>query len=128
MSSPRLLSCSPIATTKARLGSMSSCSYSDRCAWNHSRLLSSRNPLRNVSSSGRNPLNVVDPTVAIINNPSCRTDVLDYRMDEQGSQKRCCRCGEFKDACEFNFKDRAVDRRHTFCRECQHAWNRAHYE
>ena len=49
-------------------------------------------------------------------------------MDEQGSQKRCCRCGEFKDACEFNFKDRAVDRRHTFCRECQHAWNRAHYE
>ena len=32
-----------------------------------------------------------------------------------------------KPLAEFNFKNRAQDRRHPFCRECQHAWNRDHY-
>jgi hypothetical protein len=43
-------------------------------------------------------------------------------------QQRCCRCQSFKPLAEFNFKNRAQDRRHPFCRECQHAWNRQHYE
>ena len=29
---------------------------------------------------------------------------------------------------EFNFKNRTQDRRHPFCRDCQHAWNRQHYQ
>ncbi len=49
-------------------------------------------------------------------------------MDRRGSQKCCTRCGELKDESEFNFKNRATLRLHTFCRECQHAWNRAHYQ
>lgn len=44
------------------------------------------------------------------------------------SQKICCRCGERKDATDFNFKSRARGLRHTFCRDCQHIWNRKHYE
>jgi hypothetical protein len=42
-------------------------------------------------------------------------------------QKFCCRCGVLKGEGEFNFKNRAIGRRHPFCRECQHAWNREHY-
>jgi hypothetical protein len=49
-------------------------------------------------------------------------------MFEGELQKCCCRCGEAKLASEFNFKNRASDRRHPFCRECQHAWNREHYQ
>jgi hypothetical protein len=33
-----------------------------------------------------------------------------------------------KDESEFNFKFRDIGRRHPFCRECQHAWNREHYK
>ena len=49
-------------------------------------------------------------------------------MHDQGSQKRCCRCREQKDEADFNFKSRVSGRRHPFCRDCQHAWNRGHYE
>jgi hypothetical protein len=49
-------------------------------------------------------------------------------MDQQRSQKSCCRCGELKPLSDFNFKNRDAQLLHTFCRECQHAWNRAHYE
>ena len=49
-------------------------------------------------------------------------------MYEGETQKRCCRCGEYKELAEFNFKNRATGVLHTFCRGCQHAWNRAHYQ
>jgi len=29
---------------------------------------------------------------------------------------------------DFNFKNRARDRRHPYCRACQQAWNRQHYQ
>jgi hypothetical protein len=32
-----------------------------------------------------------------------------------------------KPIADFNFKNRATGRLHPFCRQCQHAWNRAHY-
>ncbi len=48
-------------------------------------------------------------------------------MFEVESQKSCCRCGQLKPEAQFNYKNRAVGRLHPFCRECQHAWNRAHY-
>jgi hypothetical protein len=44
------------------------------------------------------------------------------------SDRNCCRCGKPKPATEFNFKRRAIGQRHPFCRECQHAWNREHYQ
>ena len=49
-------------------------------------------------------------------------------MVGEGSQKRCCRCAEFKDLGEFTFKNIATGLRHTYCRACHKAWNRAHYE
>ena len=48
-------------------------------------------------------------------------------MLTEESERYCCRCGKPKPATEFNFKHRAIGRRHPFCRECQHAWNREHY-
>jgi hypothetical protein len=48
-------------------------------------------------------------------------------MSEGELQKCCCRCGDVKSEAEFNFKNRAIGRRHPFCRECQHTWNREHY-
>jgi hypothetical protein len=49
-------------------------------------------------------------------------------MDGEGSQKRCCRCGEVKDLSNFTFKNRAKGLLQSFCRACHKAWNRAHYE
>ena len=49
-------------------------------------------------------------------------------MFEGESQKSCCRCGFPKSETEFNFKNRALGRLHPFCRECQHTWNRDHYQ
>ncbi|MDQ6675288.1 MAG: hypothetical protein M3069_31885 [Chloroflexota bacterium] len=49
-------------------------------------------------------------------------------MSGEGSQKRCCRCGEVKQLNEFTFKNRATGRLHAFCRTCHKAWNRSHYE
>ena len=40
----------------------------------------------------------------------------------------CCRCQQVKAIAEFNFKNRARDRRQPYCRDCQHAWNRQHYQ
>jgi hypothetical protein len=48
--------------------------------------------------------------------------------DDEAGQQRCCRCQALKPLAEFNFKNRAQDRRHPFCRDCQHAWNREHYQ
>lgn len=48
-------------------------------------------------------------------------------MNEQGSQKICCRCGIAKDESEFTFKDLARQVRHGYCRECHARWNREHY-
>jgi hypothetical protein len=49
-------------------------------------------------------------------------------MFDAALQKCCCRCGEVKPVAAYNFKNRTTGRRHPFCRECQHAWNRQHYK
>ncbi len=42
--------------------------------------------------------------------------------------KLCCHCANDKLLSEFNFKQRAIGRLQPFCRECQHEWNRQHYQ
>jgi hypothetical protein len=48
---------------------------------------------------------------------------------DDGAEKRCAGpCGQSKPLSAFSFKNLALGRRHSVCRECYKAWNRAHYE
>src|ERR1044071_1130149 len=41
--------------------------------------------------------------------------------------KRCSKCKETKPLTEFNYKNRAADIRHSYCRECGKLITRKHY-
>src|SRR5712691_6389703 len=49
-------------------------------------------------------------------------------MERGGSQKCTGPCGQLKLLGEFSFKNEARGWRHSYCRACHKAWNRAHYE
>lgn len=44
------------------------------------------------------------------------------------AQQLCRSCKQLQAVSEFNFRRRASNQRYVYCRTCQRAWNRAHYQ